>query len=42
MKDLVAQFDVKPAEVRALFSGQLEPNRATEIQNRLLAAGLPL
>jgi type II secretory pathway predicted ATPase ExeA len=42
MKDLVTQFDVKPAEVRALFSGQLEPNRATEIQNRMLAAGLPL
>jgi type II secretory pathway predicted ATPase ExeA len=42
VKDLVAQFNVKPAEVRALFSGQLEPGRATEIQDRMLAAGLPL
>ncbi len=41
-RDLVAQFDVRPAEVRALFSGQLEPNRAPEIQNRMLTAGLPL
>lgn len=42
LKDLVAQFDAKPAEIKALFSGKLEPNRASELQDRMLAAGLPL
>jgi hypothetical protein len=28
--------------VRALFSNQLEPKRAAEIRERMLAAGLPI
>lgn len=42
LRDLVEQFDVKPAEIKALFGNQLEPSRAVELRNRMLAAGLPL
>jgi type II secretory pathway predicted ATPase ExeA len=42
LKDMVEQFDAKPAEIRALFSNQLEPARATELRDRILAAGLPI
>lgn len=42
VKDLVEQFDVKAAEIRALLSGRLDAQRTTELQNRMLAAGLPL
>ncbi len=42
LRDLVEQFDAKPAEVKALFSNQLDPVRATELRDRMLAAGLPL
>lgn len=42
LKDMVEQFDAKAAEVRALFSNQLEPKRAAEIRERMLAAGLPI
>ena len=42
VKDLVEQFDAKPAEIKALFSGQLDPQRTAELQDRMLAAGLPL
>lgn len=42
LKDMVEQFDAKPAEIRALFSNQLEPKRTAELRDRMLAAGLPI
>lgn len=42
LKDMVEQFDAKAAEIRALFSNQLEPARAAELRDRILAAGLPI
>lgn len=42
LKDMVEQFDAKPAEIRALFSNQLDPARAAELRDRILAAGLPI
>ena len=42
LKDMVEQFDAKPAEIRALFSNQLEPTRTAELRDRILAAGLPI
>jgi hypothetical protein len=42
LKDMVEQFDAKPAEIRALFNNQLEPARAGELRDRILAAGLPI
>lgn len=42
LKDMMEQFDAKAAEIRALFSNQLEPKRAAELRDRMLAAGLPI
>jgi hypothetical protein len=42
LKDLVEQFDVKPAEIKALFNHQLDPTRVTELRRQFLAAGLPI
>lgn len=42
LKDMVEQFDAKPAEIRALFNNTLEPARAAELRDRILAAGLPI
>ncbi|MBN5174536.1 ExeA family protein [Stenotrophomonas maltophilia] len=42
LKDMVEQFDAKAAEIRALFSNQLEPKRTAELRDRMLAAGLPI
>lgn len=42
VKDLVEQFDAKPAEIKALFSNSLEPVRAATLRDRMLAAGLPI
>lgn len=42
IKDLAEQFDVKAAEIKALLSGRLDPKRTAELQDRMLAAGLPL
>ncbi len=42
IKSLSEQFNAKPAEIRSLFQGQLEPSRARELQEQMLAAGLPL
>ncbi|WP_229219663.1 recombinase family protein [Rugamonas fusca] len=41
-KDMVEQFDAKPAEIRALFSNQLDPVRTAELRDRTLTAGLPI
>ncbi|MCB2248798.1 phosphoribulokinase [Salmonella enterica subsp. diarizonae] len=42
MKDMMVQFDVKPAEIRALFNNQLDPARTAELRDRMLAPGLPV
>jgi hypothetical protein len=42
IKDLVQQFDVKPAEINALFSNNLDATRAAELRGQFLAAGLPI
>ncbi len=42
IKSLAEQFSAKPTEIRALFCGQLEATRAKELQEQMLAAGLPL
>ena len=42
LKDMVEQFDAKPAEIRALFNNQLDPARTTELRDRMLAVGLPI
>jgi type II secretory pathway predicted ATPase ExeA len=42
LKDMIEQFDAKPAEIRALFSNQLDPARTVELRDRILAAGLPI
>jgi len=42
VKDLVEQFGVKAAEVNALLRGRLDPKRAIELQEKMLAAGLPM
>lgn len=42
VKSLSEQFNAKPGEIRSLFRGQLEPSRARELQEQMLAAGLPL
>jgi type II secretory pathway predicted ATPase ExeA len=38
---LAEQFDAKPAEVRQLLRGELEPSRARELLDEMRAAGLP-
>lgn len=42
VRDLVEEFDAKPAEIKALFSNSLEPVRAATLRDRMLAAGLPI
>jgi type II secretory pathway predicted ATPase ExeA len=42
LQDLVEQFGAKQAEIKALFRNQLDPTRAAELRNQMLAAGLPL
>nr|PIN55819.1 phosphoribulokinase [Serratia marcescens] len=36
------QFDAKPAEIRALVNNQLDPARTVELDDRMLAVGLPI
>jgi type II secretory pathway predicted ATPase ExeA len=42
VKELVQNFDAKPAEVKALFANQLDPTRASELRDRMRLAGLPI
>ncbi|RMR78760.1 ExeA-like protein, partial [Pseudomonas savastanoi pv. fraxini] len=42
IKDLVEQFDARPTEIKALFSHALDPVRAAELRDKMLAAGLPI
>jgi len=41
-KSLADQFDAKPAEIRKLLRGGLDPARARELTDDMRAAGLPL
>ena len=41
-KDLVEQFGAKPAEIKALFSNTLDPERTTELREKMQRAGLPI
>jgi type II secretory pathway predicted ATPase ExeA len=38
---LVEQFDAKPAEIRQLLRGELDPGRTRELMDEMRAAGLP-
>lgn len=42
VKGLAEQFNAKPAEIKLLFRGQLDPARSRELQEQMLAEGLPL
>ncbi len=42
IKDLVEQFNVKPAEIRALFANQLDPTRTANLRAEFQMAGLPI
>ena len=42
IKDLAEELGVKSSEVKALFCNQLEPGRSKELQEKMLAAGLPI
>ena len=42
VRDLVEQFDVKPAEIKALFNNTLDAGRSTLLREKMLRAGLPL
>lgn len=42
LKDLVEQFDARPAEIKALFINTLDPVRAAELRDKMLRAGLPI
>lgn len=39
---LAEQFDAKPAEIRKLLRGGLDPVRTRELTDEMRAAGLPL
>lgn len=41
LRSLVEQFDAKPAEIRRLLRGDLDPGRAHELMDEMRAAGLP-
>nr|WP_025126768.1 hypothetical protein [Pseudomonas sp. PH1b] len=42
LKDLVEQFDARPSKIKALFSNALDPARAVDLRDKMLAAGLPI
>lgn len=42
LKDLVQNFDARPAEIKALFANQLDPIRASDLRDRMRLAGLPI
>jgi type II secretory pathway predicted ATPase ExeA len=41
LRSLVEQFDAKPAEIRRLLRGDLDPGRTRELLDEMRAAGLP-
>jgi type II secretory pathway predicted ATPase ExeA len=42
VRSLAEQFNARPAEIRLLFRGQLDATRARDLQEQMLAAGLPI
>lgn len=42
MRDLTEKLGVSTREIKALFRNQLEPERSKELQEKMLAAGLPI
>ena len=42
LKDLVDQFDTRPAEIKAFLNNTLDPARAAELRDKMLAVGLPI
>ncbi len=42
VKGLAEQFNAKPSEIKSLFRGQLDPMRTKDLQDQMLAAGLPI
>ena len=42
VKDLIEQFDAKPAEIKAFFNSTLDARRATQLRDKMLRAGLPI
>jgi AraC-like DNA-binding protein len=42
MRDLTEELGVHSRELKALFRNQLEPSRSKELQEKMLAAGLPI
>ncbi len=41
VRGLAEQFDAKPAEIRRLLRGDLDPARSRELMDEMRAAGLP-
>ena len=41
-RSLIEQFDAKPAEIRQLLRGDLDPARSRELMDQMRAAGLPI
>jgi hypothetical protein len=42
VRSLAEQFNAKPAEIKALFRGQLDAARRKELADQMLSAGLPM
>ena len=42
VRSLAEQFNAKQSEIRSLFRGQLDPVRTRELQEQMLADGLPI
>jgi type II secretory pathway predicted ATPase ExeA len=42
VRSLAEQFNAKQSEIKSLFRGQLDPVRTRELQEQMLAAGLPI
>ena len=42
VKSLADQFDARPAEIKHLLRGSLDPARSRELMDEMRAAGLPL
>lgn len=42
VRSLAGQFNAKQSEIKSLFRGQLDPVRTRELQEQMLAAGLPI
>ena len=42
LRSLCEQFDARPAEIRQLLRGDLDPARTNELTDQMRAAGLPV